>query len=94
MVDTAKEKDGLNCNYEFYVGILTPENGLKFVTAVERSPKVCEWKSGESAKAMDKHTAIQLQMGLLCNGYMALVIEAPDYLRFVNHPSLYEQRGE
>lgn len=90
----AKEKAGLNCDYEFYVGILTSENGLKFVTAVEWSPKVCEWKSGEPAKAMDKHTAIQLQMGLLCNGYTALVIEAPDYLGFVNHPALYEQKGE
>ena len=90
----SKEKAGLNCNYEFYVGILTPENGLKFVTAVEWSPKVCKWESSEPAKAMDKHTAIQLQMGLLCNGYTALVIEAPDYLGFVNHPSLYEPKGE
>ena len=87
----AKEKAGLNCDYEFYVGILTPENGLKFVTAVEWSPKVCEWKSGEPAKAMDKHTAIQLH---LCNGYTALVVEVPDYLQFVNHPSLYESKGE
>ena len=90
----AKEKAGLNCDYEFYVGILTPENGLKFVTAVEWCPKVCEWKSGEPAMAMDKHTAIQLQIGLLGNGCRALVIEAPDYLRFVNHPSLYESKGE
>ena len=90
----AKEKAGLNCDYEFYVGILTSENGLKFVTAVEWDPKVCEWKPGEPAKAMDKHTAIQLQMGLLCNGYTALVIEAPDYLTLINHPALYEPKGE
>lgn len=90
----AKEKEGLNCNYEFYVGILTLENGLKFVTAVEWDHKVCEWKSGEPAKAMSKCSAIQLQMGLLCNGYKALVVEAPDYLEFVNHPSLYESKGE
>ena len=90
----AKEKAGLNCDYEFYVGILTPENGLKFVTSMEWSPKVCEWKSGGSAKAMDKATAIQLQMGLLCDGYTALVIEAPDYLEFVNHSSLCGPKGE
>ena len=90
----AKEKAGLNCDYEFYVGILTHENGLKFVTAVEWGSKVCEWKSGAQALAMTKHQAIQLQMGLLCNGYTALVVEAPDYLEFVNHPALYEPKGE
>ena len=90
----AKEKAGLNCDYEFYVGILTQENGLKFVTAVKWGSKECEWKSGAQALAMTKHQAIQLQMGLLCNGYTALVVEAPDYLEFVNHPALYEPKGE
>lgn len=76
----AKEKYGLNCDYKYVVGIYDKYSGtLKFVDTVDYSDKTATWKKGEVAKPMTKEAAITLQMGLMCNGTMALVIEVPDF---------------
>ncbi len=77
----AKEKYGLTCEYKFAVGVYDPYKGtLRFVDSVDHSTKTATWKKGAKALAMTKEAAIMLQMGLLCNGTTALVIEMPDYM--------------
>lgn len=80
----AKEKHGFSGEYNFYVGVLQHTNEIRFVTAVDWFNKSAEWNAGEAPKVMSKGEAIDLQMGLCCNGYKALVIEAPDFLNFKN----------
>lgn len=77
----AKERYGLACEYKYTIGIYNPEKGtLKYVDSVSYGDKSATWKKGAKPLAMTKNEAIQIQMGLLCNGYTALVIELPDYM--------------
>lgn len=77
----AKEKYGLTCEYKFVVGIYNDTKGtIKFVDTVDHSTKTATWNQGAQALAMTKEAAIMLQMGLLCNGTPAFVIEVPDFL--------------
>ena len=80
----AKEKYGFTSEYNFYVGILTHENELRFVDTVDYHDKSATWSAGAAPKVFTKSMAIDLQMGLCCNGYKALVIEAPDFLELHN----------
>lgn len=83
----AKEKNGFTGEYNYYVVVLTPENGLRFVDSVNYCDKSATWSAGAEAMVFDKQGAIQLQMGLMCNGFVALVIEAPDFAKFKNKES-------
>lgn len=77
----AKEKYGLTCEYKFAVGVYDPYKGtMKWVDSVDHGTKTATWTKGAKALAMTKEAAIMLQMGLLCNGTTALVIEMPDYM--------------
>lgn len=77
----AKEKYGLACEYKFTVGIYDDTKGtLKFVDSMDWSNKTATWKKGAKVLPMTKEHAVMLQMGLLCNGTPALVIEAPDFM--------------
>ena len=80
----AKEKHGFQGEYNFYVGILTHENELRFVDTVDYSDRSATWNAGAVPKVFSKQMALDLQMGLMCNGYKALVIEAPEFLELQN----------
>lgn len=80
----AKEKHGFQGEYNFYVGILTHTNELRFVDTVDYHDKTATWNAGAKPKVFSKQMAIDLQMGLMCNGYVALAIEAPEFLELQN----------
>ena len=80
----AKEKHGFQGEYNFYVGILTRDNELRLVDTVDYHDKSATWNAGATPKIFSKQMAIGLQMGLMCNGYKALVIEAPEFLELQN----------
>lgn len=80
----AKEKHGFQGEYNFYVGILTRENELRLVDTVDYCDKSATWNANAKPKIFNKQMAIDLQMGLMCNGYVALVIEAPEFLELQN----------
>ena len=86
----AKEKYGFTGEYNYYVGVMCNNNEIRFVDSVDYSDKSATWKAGAEALVMDKHSAIQLQMGLMCNGSVALVIEAPDFAKLTNRDSYGE----
>ena len=80
----AKEKHGFNGEYNYYVGVLCHGNEIRFVDTVDYCDKSATWNAGAAPKVFSKQMAIDLQMGLCCNGYQALVIEAPDFLELSN----------
>lgn len=80
----AKEKHGFQGEYNFYVGILTHENELRLIDTVDYHDKSATWTAGAKPKVFTKQMAIDLQMGLMCNGFKALVIEAPEFLELQN----------
>ena len=80
----AKEKHGFQGEYNYYVGVLTHRNELRLVDSMDWSDKTCTWKAGATPKVFSKQGAINLQMGLMCNGTVALVIEAPEFLELQN----------
>lgn len=79
-----KEKNGFAGEYYYCVGVLCHDNEVRFVDSVDYSDKSATWRAGAKALVMDKHGAIQLQMGLMCNGSTALVIEVPDFVELFN----------
>ena len=83
----AKERYGFTGEYNYYVGVLCKDNEIRFVDTVDYSDKSATWNAGATPKVFGKHVAIDLQMGLCCNGYKALVIEAPDFLELWNKSS-------
>lgn len=83
----AKERKGFIGDYYYCVGVLCKDNEVRFVDSVDYSDKSATWAAGAQAMKMDKYSAIQLQMGLMCNGYTALVIEVPDFTELVNKDS-------
>ena len=80
----AKEKNGFAGEYNYYVGVLADQNELRFIDAVDYHDKSATWTAGATPKVFAKQMAIDLQMGLMCNGYRALVIEAPEFLELKN----------
>lgn len=80
----AKEKNGFKGEYNYYVGVLTHKNELRFVDSVSYADKTATWNADQKPVIMGKQEAIQLQMGLMCNGTVALVIEAPNFLELRN----------
>ena len=80
----AKEKHGFTGEYNYYVGVLVHNNELRFVDTVDYHDKSATWTAGAKPKIFNKQMAIDLQMGLMCNGCKALVIEAPDFLELQN----------
>lgn len=80
----AKEKYGFTGEYNYYVGVLVHNNELRFVDNVDYYDRSATWTAGAKPKIFNKSMAIDLQMGLMCNGYKALVIEAPDFLELQN----------
>ena len=85
-----KEKNGFSGSYYYCVGVLCPNNEIRFVDSVDYSDKSATWTAGAKALEMDKNQAIQLQMGLMCNGSTALVIEVPDFTELYNRDSYGE----
>lgn len=83
----AEEKNGFTGEYYYCVGVLYKGNEIRFVDSVDYSDKSATWNAGAKALAMDKQSAIQLQMGLMCNGCTALVIEVPDFTELLNRES-------
>lgn len=83
----AKEKNGFSGEYYYCVGVLCENNEVRFVDSVDYSAKSATWAAGARALDMDKQSAIQLQIGLMCNGSMALVIEVPDFVGLYNRKS-------
>ena len=82
-----KEKNGFSSEYYYCVGVLYQNNEIRFVDSVNYFDKSATWASGAEALKMDKQSAIQLQMGLMCNGSKALVIEVPDFVELYNRES-------
>lgn len=80
----AKEKYGFQVEYNYYVGVLYGNNELRFVDTVDYHDNSATWNAGATPKVFSKSSAIDLQMGLCCNGYKALVIEAPDFMDLQN----------
>ena len=83
----AKEKNGFSGEYYYCVGVLCENNEVRFVDSVDYFSKSATWSSGAKALEIDKQSAIQLQMGLMCNGHIALVIEVPDFVELYNRES-------
>lgn len=83
----AKEKHGFEGEYNYYVGVLYKNNEIRFVDTVDYSDRSATWTAGTKPKVFNKSMAIDLQMGLCCNGFKALVIEAPDFLELQNRES-------
>lgn len=79
-----KERNGFSGSYYYCVGVLCRDNEVRFVDSVNYSDKSATWAAGAKAMTMDKQSAIQLQMGLMCNGSTALVIEVPDFTELFN----------
>ena len=80
----AKEKSGFQGEYNYYVGVLVANNELRFVDTMSNATREATWNAGAEAMPMDKKIAISLQMGLMCNGFNALVIEAPAFQTYRN----------
>lgn len=80
----AKEKRGFTGEYNYYVGVLAHKNELRFVDTVDYHDKSATWSAGAKPMVFSKQMAIDLQMGLMCNGTIALVIEAPEFLKLQN----------
>lgn len=80
----AKERHGFTGEYNYYVGVLVQSNELRFVNSVNYHDKSATWTAGATPKIFNRSMAIDLQMGLMCNGYKALVIEAPEFLELQN----------
>lgn len=80
----AKEKNGFKGEYNFYVGVLCRDNELRLVDTVDYHDKSATWNAGAKPEIFSKSMAIDLQLGLMCNGYKALVIEAPEFLELQN----------
>lgn len=85
----AKEKNGFEGEYNFYVGVLCRDNEIRFVDTVDYGDKTATWRAGCKPMVFDKRSAIDLQVGLCCNGHAALVVEAPDFLELKNK-AVYE----
>ena len=83
----AKEKYGFEGEYNYYVGVLCHDNEIRFVDTVDYCTKSATWNAGATPKVFSKSNAIDLQLGLCCNGFKALVIEAPDFLELQNKES-------
>lgn len=83
----AKEKNGFVGDYYYCVGVMYKNNEVRFVDSVDYSDKSAAWTAGAKAMQMDKQSAIQLQMGLMCNGSTALVIEVPEFTELYNRES-------
>ena len=80
----AKEKNGFTGEYNYYVGVLYKDNEIRFVDTVDYIDGSATWTARATPRVFSKQMAIDLQMGLCCNGYKALVIEAPDFLELQN----------
>ena len=87
----AKERYGFTGEYNYYVGVLRGDKTLSFVDSIDYSDKSCTWNTDKPALSMNKHNAIQLQMGLMCNGTTALVVEAPDFLDLTNNKPMWNE---
>ena len=83
----AKEKNGFIGEYYYCVGVLCENNEVRFVDSVDYCNKSATWSVGAKALEMDKQSAIQLQMGLMCNNRVALVIEVPNFITLCNQKS-------
>lgn len=64
--------------------MLVQNNELRFVDSVNYHDKSATWSADVKPRIFNKSMAIDLQMGLMCNGYKALVIEAPEFLELQN----------
>ena len=80
----AKERHGFTGEYNYYVGVLVANNELRLVDSVNYHDKSATWTAGAKPKIFNKSMAIDLQVGLMCNGYKSLVIEAPEFLELQN----------
>lgn len=80
----AKEKHGFEGEYNYYVGVLNKHNEIRFVDTVDYHNKSGTWREGAKPMIFNKSMAIDLQLGLIWNGYKALVIEAPEFLELQN----------
>ena len=88
----AKEKSGFTGEYNYYVGVVMGDRTIRFVDSVDYSDRTATWIVDKPAKPMSKHEAIQLQMGLMCNGTTALVVEAPEFLELKNSRPMWNER--
>lgn len=79
-----KEKYGFTGEYNYYVGVLVADNELRFVDTVDYGDKSATWRANCKPMVFDKRSAIDLQVGLCCNGHVALVIEAPEFIELKN----------
>ena len=80
----SKERHGFTGEYNYYVGVLVHNNELRLVDSDNYRDKSATWTAGAKPKIFNKSMAIDLQLGLMCNGYKALVIEAPEFLELQN----------
>ena len=62
-----------------YAVLVIEENEVKFVTETKGS--YAEWADGQAAKLMSKSVADDLAFGLCVNGYPAMVVIVPSYLK-------------
>lgn len=70
--------------YKYYVAILFQRGQYRFVTRIDRNTKTAVWGDGEEAKSFPLSVAKDLVFGLVCNGYPAVVVTAPETFEMRN----------
>lgn len=89
-VKTHKNKAKVNCRW--CIGLLF-NDGLRFVTSLEWSPKTFKWESGKEPMYFDsKEYVDDIAFGMQMNFYPAVVMEVPDGFTLRNPEK--EEEGE
>lgn len=63
---------------KYYVGLMH-ENSIRYVTEMDTIRRDAKWEAGKPAVPMSKARAVDLFLGLRCNGYKAVTVAMPDY---------------
>ncbi len=61
--------------WHHYVGIIS-DNGMRFVTWRDNIKRECEWDTLQPPMEFSKRVAEETALGLVCNGYPAVVVQS------------------
>ena len=70
--------------YKYYVAILFQGGVYRFVTGKNNITRTAMWESGKPAVNFSLSVAKDLVFGLVCNGYPAVVVTAPESFELSN----------
>ena len=70
--------------YKYYVAILFKGGIYRFVTDIESETKTALWENGKPAIDFSLSYAKNLVFGLVCTGYPAVIVTAPESFNLEN----------